>query len=170
MTPSRWKLAFFGLAGVNVAFLVALSVSIMCGSWRLPLAGLNAARLPLMAAGRHLPNAEKQAWTTLIHQRTLEAAPHLAEARRLRQSVLASMKRPDFDPKSGKLALEQAQRAEWTGRALIENAVVDYVGRLSADQRPMLVKGLVGARWRSASLRGQTRPWAANPASQNGDR
>jgi uncharacterized membrane protein len=137
--------------GLTIALVISLVLNLFlvgagAGAWilahRLGQAHPAAQRAPLWRAADELPPAHRQAWRAFLRDHALQAAPILHDARDQRYEAWDMLLKPTVDIPATKAQLAKARARTEDGRAVIEDAIVDFGSTLPVEERLTLLKGL----------------------------
>lgn len=97
-------------------------------------------------AAEALPPAERIKFRQMLRDRATAVQPELKSVRLARREAIALMSQPNYDPKAAGEALKRAREGELHAREEIDAAVVDYLTKLTPEQRTAVAEAMVRNR------------------------
>ena len=105
---------------------------------------------PVMHAADALPQAQRDAFRTMIGAQIQALRPGLRDARLARRDAMARVQIEPFDRAAAGADLARARMDDQSARAAVEELILDFAAKLPPGQRAAFGKGLIRAgraRW-----------------------
>ncbi len=131
----RWTIVLLIVSLAVNLFLIGAAAGVIALGSR--MAHLRAGRpIPVLrAAAASLRPEDRRAFVATLRQGGRAARPTVLQSRALKREVWASVGEATFDPAAAKAKLRQARALDQDTRTTIEDAVIDFIARLPADER-----------------------------------
>lgn len=96
----------------------------------------------MMAAADRLDPTDRDVFRALMQDEVQRQGPTALDARQARRQAAELMRQPTFDRAAAGAALDRARNDDMQVRAAVENALLDFAGRLDQHGRATLSEGL----------------------------
>jgi uncharacterized membrane protein len=131
-----------GLSLVLNVFVIGAFVGVFFG----PTIGLPAPggprSNPMMAAADRLDPTDRDVFRALMQDEVQRQGPTALDARVARRQAAELLRQPTFDRAAAGAALDRARGDDMQVRQAVENALLDFAGRLDQQGRTILSEGL----------------------------
>ena len=128
-------------------FLVGIGIGVFVTGAR--IAPPQAQRRPapnIWRAGDGLPPEQRDGFHQMLRDKAAEVQPEMRSVRLARREAMSLMSQPNYDPVAVAQALERARAGEMHARGEIDAAFVQYLVRLTPQQRAAIAEAMVRNR------------------------
>lgn len=142
----RLRILLVVSAILNV-FLIGIGIGVYVTGARITPAQAQRRPAPnIWRAAEALPPAERDNFHKMLRDKAAEVQPEMKSVRLARREAMALMSQPNYEPTAVAAALDRARQGEMHARAQIDAAYVEYLTRLTPEQRTAMAEAMVRNR------------------------